>query len=222
MSENKALKSIQEQMNQELAGLAGSVAPPSSNKISLKGKVFTMPDNTTNQGPLRAVILDFINFNAYYKKAYDPQNPVGPDCFALHKTISEMSPKNHDGVPEPQSEDCATCPMNQFGSASTGKGKACRNKIRLAVVPVDANDDTEPMTIELPPSSIKSWNSYISRLRQQGHLPVQVVTDIAFDPNSPYPTLKFHASDLHDELEKFWALKERSQSMLGQPPGTSQ
>jgi hypothetical protein len=211
-----AMQSINEQLKQELSQLGNTVAPPASRKISIKGKQFTLPDGTTHQGPMRAVILDHINFNAYYKKAYDPQNPAPPDCFALHKQLPEMAP--HEESAEPQNADCATCPMNQFGSASTGKGKACRNKVRLAVAPANAEPDDEPMTIEVAPSSIKTWNSYVNKLKTQGVLPVQMITEVSFDPNSPYPVLHFKAVEMHEELEKFWAMREQAQALLEQTP----
>jgi len=213
------MQSIQEQLQAELNQLGNTVAPPASRKISIKGKQFTLPDGTTHQGPMQAVILDHINFNAYYKKPYDPQNPAPPDCFALHKTIPEMAP--HKEAAEPQSEDCGSCPMNQFGSASTGKGKACRNKVRLAVAPANAALDDEPMTIEVAPSSIKTWSSYVNKLRQQSILPVQVVTKISFDPNAAFPVLYFNLIEAHEDLEKFWALKECAQALLEKPPRLS-
>lgn len=214
-----ALQNIKDQMNAELAELGSTVAPPASRKISTAGKKFTLPDGTAHPGPLTCVVLDHTNFNAYYKKAYDPQNPVGPDCFALSKVISDMAP--HEQAPEAQNEDCATCPMNKFQSAAQGKGKACRNKVRLAIAPSDCDPEDDPMTLEASPSSIKTWNSFVSKLKQQGILPVQAVTEISFDEHSPYPVLVFKVKEMHDELEKFWGLKERAQEMLMQPPITN-
>lgn len=215
------LESLQEKIKGELANLRNTVAPPSSNRITTRDKKFNLPDGTVlNQ--LEAVILDHRNFNRYYTKAYDPQNPTPPACFAIAKNLEELSPHNHDDVPEPQADSCSVCPMNEFGSASTGKGKACRNMVRLALAPPDATDDTEPMTLEVPPSAInKHWNKYVNNLSTTGVLPIQVVTAIQFDSSVAYPCPTFAYSEAHDRLELFWQLREKAQTVLDQTPATT-
>jgi len=89
------LESLQDKIKNELANLGNSVAPPSSNRISTRDKKFTLPDGTSHAGPLMAVVLDFRNFNRYFTKPYDPQNPTPPDCFAIAKDFNDLSPGNH-------------------------------------------------------------------------------------------------------------------------------
>ena len=217
---SQALQSLQEKIKAELAEVRNSVAPPSSNKISTKDKKFTLPDGTVNQGPMHAVILDHRNMNRYYTKPYDANNPVPPDCFAIAKNFADLSPDNHEDVADPQADTCSTCPMNQFGSAPNGKGKACRNMVRLAVVPVTASGDDESqiMTLEVPPSALRHWNAHVNELESTGMLPVQVVTEIAFDASKSFPCPTFKVSRAHDDLEQFWALREKAQAMLEQTP----
>lgn len=210
-----SLVSIQEKMKAELAALKKSVAPPSGRNISTRGKVFTLPNGRTHQGPLHAVILDHRNYNRYYTAAYNPQDPKPPACFALSKELTGLVP--HETASGPQAESCAGCPMNKWGSAPTGKGKACRNTVRLAVAPSDKSDD-EPMILSIPPTALKSWNALVNNLETMGMLPVQVVTEIAFDPQAAYPTLLFKATEAHEDLEYFWNVREKSQSLLDQPP----
>ena len=211
-----ALESIQERIKAELVNQSNTVAPPAGRNISTKGKVFTLPDGTSSQGPMQAVILDHRNHNRYYTKAYDPQNPAPPDCFAISKEIPGMAPS--DNSPEKQAKSCGECPMNQFGSAANGKGKACRNMIRLAIASSDADGNTEPMILTVSPTGLKSWNSLVNNLTSTGLLPVQVVTEIAFDSNAPYPTLTFKAKEAHDQLETFWQLRDKAQLLLDQEP----
>ena len=211
-----ALESIQEKIKAELANQPNTVAPPSGRNISTRGKVFTLPDGTSSQGPLQAVILDHRNFNRYYTKPYDPQNPAPPDCFAISKELTTMAP--HEDAAEKQAKSCAECPMNQFGSAANGKGKACRNTVRLAVAAADATANSEPMILTVSPTGLKSWHSMVNTLGATGLLPIQVVTEIAFDANAPYPTLTFTAGQAHEDLETFWQLRDKAQALLDQPP----
>lgn len=220
MSASTELQSIQEQIKAELANIHNSVAPPSSNRISTRDKKFTLPDGTSHAGPMYAVVLDHRNFNRYYTKPYDPQNPTPPDCFAIAKDFDSMSPYNHEGVKDPQSNDCASCPMNQFGSGPTGKGKACRNMVRLALARPDASANDDPMTLEVPPSALKHWNKHVNHLQTAGMLPVQVITEISFDPQAAFPCPTFGVSEAHDNLDLFWSLREKAQAILDQEPAT--
>lgn len=215
-----ALQSLQEKIKAELAEVRKSVAPPSSNRISTRSKQFTLPDGTTNQGPLYAVILDHRNFNRYYSKPYDPQNPAAPDCFAIAKQFNDLSPSNHDSVTDPQATACDECPMNKFGSAPTGKGKACRNMVRLAIAAADADENAAVMTLEVPPSALKYWNKHVNDLEVAGMLPVQVITEISFDEKVAYPCPTFKVSRPHDNLELFWQLREKAQALLDQEPAS--
>ena len=92
------------------------------------------------------IILDQIPANLYYAGSYDPNNPAPPDCYALGRFDAEgnvVGVDTWDGRTElaPHKDctsrahtDCATCPFNQFSSAKQGKGKACQNTRRLAVI----------------------------------------------------------------------------------------
>jgi len=213
---SQALESIQEKIKAELANVNKSVAPPASRNISTAGKVFTLPDGTSNPGPMHCVILDHRNFNRYYTRAYDPQNPAPPDCFAIAKEIDALAP--HEDAQDPQSDACATCPNNAWGSAATGKGKACRNSVRLAIASTDATTDTEPMILTLPPTALKGWNSFVNNLSTAGLLPIQVNVEISFDKSSAFPLPVLKAEEAHDKLKTYWQLREKAQTVLDQPP----
>lgn len=218
---SQALVNIRERLKGELAGLSKTVPAPSGRTISTKGKLFTFPDAKTSQGPLEAVILDHRNFNKFYSAAYDPKNPTPPKCFALSKDLDGMSP--HADVQEKQSETCAVCTYNQWGSASVGKGKACRNTVRLAIATPDATADSEPFIISISPTGIKSWSALVNALGTRELIPVQVVTSIAFDPNQAFPTLIFKPlRPLDDEqLTVMWALRQKAQALLDAPPAAN-
>lgn len=217
-----ALQDIQAKIKQDLAGLKDSVPPPSGRTISTKGKVFTFPSGKTSQGPIEAIILDHRNLNKYYSAAYNPNNLVPPDCFALSKQAVNFVP--HPASLKKQAEACKDCPWDEWGSAPNGsKGKACRNTVRLAIVEPDATADNEPYILSVSPTGIKSWSALINGLEVKGVHPIQIVTQIAFDPNQAYPTLVFkplRPAGEEDRIATFWSIREKAQALLDALPTT--
>jgi hypothetical protein len=188
-TQRQAIAEYREALRQELATLHSRVAPPAGNRISLKGRVFTMPDGSTNPGPIAAVILDWRNQNAFWNTPYNPQQLTDPVCFAVSREFGDLAPSAD--ASNPQAEHCAVCPRNVFGSAANGKAKSCRNARRLAIVPPDATLETEPMIVTTSPTAISAFESYVLGLATEGRMPVEVVTHIAFKPDADYPTLVF-------------------------------
>jgi hypothetical protein len=213
-----ALASIQEKIKAQLVVARSTVATPTARTISTKGKVFTLPTGQSSQGPLSAIILDWRNFNKYYTAAYNPAKPSPPDCFAIHSVITEMAP--HEKAVKPSSDDCASCTFNKFGSAATGRGKACRNTVRLAIVPADFTADSDPMLLNISPTGIRPWSSYVNTLLVNDLMPINMISEITFDANAAYPTLLFKAIKTVDDLEMAWLIREKAQAMLDAPPAT--
>jgi len=211
-----AIANLQEQLRKELAELNKRVAPPTGHNISLKGGVFNLPDGSVNKGPMQAIILDWRIVNAYYTGPYDPQNPKPPKCWAISSTIEDMAPPESLGD-DRQNNQCEGCPMNEFGSAPTGRGKACKNQRRLAIVPADAADESQPMTITVSPAGLSVFENYVNKLQAEyGALPLQVVTKIAFDPNKTYPSLIYAPAErvADERLATLMKLRQSAAPML--------
>lgn len=217
-----AMASIQEKIKAQLVVARSTVAAPTAKSISTKGKVFALPSGQSSQGPLSCIILDHRNFNKYYTAAYNPQKPSPPDCFAIALELEHMRP--HDKAAKPAADSCAECTFNKFGSAPTGRGKACRNTIRLAVVPADfaqtTKEDTEPMLLNVSPTGLAGFGNYFNALLVNEMLPINVITDISFDPNQAYPKLMFKEVKQHEDLELAWLLREKAQVLLDNAPAT--
>jgi hypothetical protein len=188
-TQRQAIAEYRQQLREELAVLHTRVAPAAGNRISLKGRVFTMPDGSVHTGPIAAVILDWRSHNQFWPVAYDPNRLEDPICWAVSRTYDELAPS--PDAPERQAERCNNCPKNVFGSAPNGKARACRNSRRLAIVPPDATLETEPMILSASPTAIAGFESYLLGLATEGKMPVEVVTLIAFDPASDFPSLRF-------------------------------
>jgi hypothetical protein len=127
------------------------------------------------------VILDWIYENTYYEGEFDSENPSPPTCFAFGRDGTTMVP--HENVVEAgqaQHETCKGCPHDEWGSAERGRGKACRNLRRLAIIPggtIDVNSGRfEPFTdpaqfeagavgyLKIPPTSGKGFGTYVKQI----------------------------------------------------------
>lgn len=207
MSENTDLVQYEEQLKRELAQLKDNVEAPSSNRISTKGKVFTLPDGRKSPGPLVAIVLDFIGINQWWQGVYNANVRAPADCFAIDRVLKNLAPPVQvAGQPKivvpskPQAARCEICPKNQWGTGVNGTGKACKNQRRLLIVAPDFDDKTQPMTLQVSPTGIKHWDKYVRDVASDhGAMPVQMITSISFDPNQSYPTLLF---DLFEEQPK--------------------
>lgn len=190
------------------------------NKISVKGSKFTYQGGVIGN-ELSAVILGFRHENVFYDSKFDPDEPIPPACFAIGNVEAEMVP--HPTSPKPQCDNCAECPMNQWGSADTGNGKACSNRRRIALLDADCEDiaDAEVAMLNIGPSTLKNWSKYVKDLERKYNRPVfGAVTKITFDEDFDYPVLIFEMEQLIDDvdlLEALIARREQVDPQLDQP-----
>ena len=216
---------LEDEIRKQLEAQKGQLGALPANKIGLKNKEFTLPDG--QKGPtLECVLLDFVWFMVNYPGAYNANNPQKPNCFAVGRENPEPKPgeiglKPHPDVKDPQSETCEECPKNQWKSAHSGNGKACKNQRRLVVLAPDADGGSEPMSMYVSPGGLKFFDAYVSRLQNEhGLLPVQVITKVSFDVNQTYPLLNFEFVAKHDNLNLMWGKREQAQELLFRPTET--
>jgi hypothetical protein len=136
------------------------------------------PNGEQDFRELVGVVLFATSPRVYYK--YKPgERPVGdvderggaPDC------------SSDDGVTgygiqgEGVAVDCATCPLAQWGSATsgTGRGKACPPRKALYLM---MPDRILPVVVNLPQTSAAIYDAYAMSLIQVGQMPVGVETKL--------------------------------------------
>lgn len=124
-------------------------------------------DGVELPNPLSVVVLGSVFENAYYDQGYDDDKPTSPVCFAIADEEDNLVP--HDDCADKQSDACEGCWANEFGSASVGKGKACKNTRRLALASSDeitegSGDETAVLMMRIAPTSIKAWKSYVNQI----------------------------------------------------------
>ena len=210
-------------LKQELANLNKMTASTGSTKVDCKGKGFSLPGDkdTTIKYPMKAVVLDFGSYNAYYDKPFDKNaEPEAPPCYAYGKFVQQLTPSA--AAKNPQAENCSVCPLNQFGSK--GAGKACGNKRILAAVVLNGPEAFDPQTakifrIDVSATGIKHWDKYVKDVQHTfGVPPVGVITDISSADEVDYVSLRFSNPTPNPHLEALMGRKSEAASMLEQDP----
>ena len=180
---NTAVVNYQEQLAKEAAEGASQEAAQTE-FISFKGGILALPTGVVKDNTLNVVILDTAYEHAFYGDyndgnpegwAYDPNTPKSPSCYAFGRVESELAPvQEGEGAPDAVVHtECATCPLNEWGSdPEGGKGKACKNVRRLAVIDAGALASGNPeavraatvMYVKLPVTSGKLFSAHVVNL----------------------------------------------------------
>lgn len=206
-----------ESVQQEASVSTGQFISTRAGQLSYNG-------NPVQGNKLDAIVVDAILENCYYKGDFDPDNPAPPVCYAFGRDDKDMHP--HEQSPEPQAKSCAECELNEFGTADRGKGKACKNIRRLALLPAqpldaEALEKAEIAYLKTPVTSVKGWAAYVRTLDAlRKRPPIGVVTEISTvaDPKSQYKVLFNHKLDLPAApLEAVFARLEEVKSGIAFP-----
>jgi hypothetical protein len=180
--------------DEKLAALAGTAteslaAGGGGQFVSIRGAILSYNGANVPGNKIEVVIPDFILENDYYDQDFDSDNIATPACFALGRTQEEMQP--HPNSPNPQGGKdgkCKGCPQNEYGTSRRGRGKACQNRQRLALITsADLENDiasADVAYLKIPPTALKSFAGYIKQLADTMHThPVGVVTELTVLPD---------------------------------------
>lgn len=207
----------------QLAAMATSVAEMENNVggqfFSLKGGVLTWNDMPMPNNQMFIVIVDAVMENVYYEGKFDANVPQSPVCFAFGRDEAKMKP--HEVVVKAgtaQNDICATCQHNEWGSSDVGRGKACRNTRRLAVISagqfVEATKQFTLITAEeftntavgflkLPVTSVKGYSTFVKQVAAVlKRPPFAIVTKVKVVPDqkSQFKVLFEPLMNLPDEV----------------------
>lgn len=139
-----------------------------ASRISFRAGILAIDKQPVPNNELSVIVLDYISENAYYPGKFDPNNTAPPICWAIYTTPDEMEP--HEDAVAPQAATCKECPHYKWGSdPQGGRGKACKQGVRLVVIPATVTSAEEVLAAEVktasvPVTSIKNFSSYISTL----------------------------------------------------------
>jgi len=178
--------------------LTGGAGGGGGKRVSIKGGVFRLMVDGKEVAAIEERFLDVVMVNAapkigrtFYMKAYDSENPAGPDCWSADGEKPDAT------AATPQSDRCATCQQNVKGSGN-GESRACRFSQRLAVV-LASDMEGDVLQLQLPATSIfgreegdnRPLQAYARFLAAQNVSPEMLVTRMKFDTKSEAPKLHF-------------------------------
>lgn len=225
---NTSLALVDNELANEVANLKQQIGQSSSNKIKVTPQgQFLLPDGMDMGDEIQVVVIDFVTRHTFYSGPYNPNNLAPPDCYAIGKTIADLAPENDS--PAIQSEKCATCPLNQFGSGANGTSKACKNARSLAVVLVDpenpglaAEPDAPIYTLDLPPTAIKSFDGAVNHVARtlQGP-PLKAVLTVTAKPVGTYALISFVDPVPNPDYAAHFARRGEVQDLLYRKPDFS-
>jgi hypothetical protein len=166
----------------ELAALAEKAAAQEAGVgggqfFSTKGGTLSFGGAPLPNDEMAVVIIDSVIENAYYIENFDADSPASPVCYAFGRDPETMAP--HEESEDKQADACAGCPQNEFGSADRGRGKACGNRRRIAMIQAgtlakdgsfepfedpDAFEKAQTGYFRLSPTSLKSYAQYVKQI----------------------------------------------------------
>lgn len=203
---------------ESVAGVGGGMF------ASIRGGTLKINDNPVPGNTVGCVILGHITCKAFYSKDYDPNSNASPDCYAYGRTgqnFKGMQP--HAEVGDPQAHDCDNCPNNVFGTAKTGKGKACRDSFKLALIQsgdlggngvfipypdnakgLDRLAKSDVVLMSIPATSLDSFAKHV-RAMSDGQLRsldgVHTKIKVEKDQSGDYPVVRFECLGLLTEKQ---------------------
>jgi len=249
--------------DERLAQLAGEYASTEAlggTFFSTKGGVLSFNDEALPGNQMVVVILDVVRERTFYTEKYvaGAENNLPPICYAFARTqeeIDTMAPHpSMQAGPDyfvPQNETCKGCPNDEWGSSDTGRGKACGERRRIALLPagyylpkkgsrdfylelfngpehVEHYQTADIAYLKLPVMSVKDYARYTVHLSSTHSRPPFAVISRVYlepDPKSQF-RVKFEVLDLvpPELFETIYARHEEAKSSIifGYPPPSAE
>jgi hypothetical protein len=130
----------------------------------------------------------------FYDSAYGGANTNNPPTCA-----SDDGVRPSGWIQTPQHNNCAECPKNRFGSATSRAGKpakACRDSKRLWVAREEEfmkDDKAMKYALQVPVTSLKALAEF-GRSMKQMNVPIStVVVEVSMDDDYEFPLISFAA-----------------------------
>ena len=138
-------------------------------KVLHTAQLFEMPDESKAE-TFEGVILDQHPANAWWETDIsETGGGAVPDCFSMDGITPDLTQE------KVQSQKCADCKQNQFGSERKGTGgKDCKNMKRLHIL---MEGSLLPRRVTVAPTSIRSFDGYMTGLVDRG-LPYACVVTV--------------------------------------------
>ena len=206
------------------------------------GGDFLMGDKTDKESTFDAIVLIAQKTRGYWPKRGLGNPPlcsssdgtygtfaIEPDEDDLEAAKSADSPHSYFVVGPQKRFDCSTCALNEWGSehqeGRSGRGKACKEMRRLLIL---INGWSMPAILTLPPTSLRTWEGYRSRLISKRSAVFAVWTKFELEQAEATGGEKYDTVQVTDtgsldlstlkavrEVRKAWASHVKSMDVVG-------
>lgn len=143
------------------------------------------PEGPTSEQTLTGIILLALEGKALFLKSLEEAPNSPPACYSNDGITGFGDPFEMGEVSERQ---CATCPKNQFGSATrgSGKGKACKDTRPIYLL---EQGSVLPTIVQVPPTSLKHLQKYMGTLCKGGIPYFGVIVEIGLAQEQTPPPM---------------------------------
>jgi hypothetical protein len=175
----------------------GQNVPVGFSSIRYRGKMWSLQHAGSSHSFVRAddnsplTYLDLIILGqqpavskVYFPGEFNEDEATGPVCQSLKGDVPDP------GVSIPQSKTCVTCKHYGWGTGRDGRGKACQDYQRLAVLVLPTLTKKmlgaplmDAVFFKVPPGSLQSLRTYGEELKHEGYPSYAVVTRVSFHPD---------------------------------------
>lgn len=207
------------------AGIAKSDFLPS---LSIKGKCFSIRQNgdvkTFDMPALDVVVIAArpTISKVMYPGTYNPKDNSAPVCASIDSQVPDYESQAVDPATGKCPKNCAGCYFNQFGSATQGAGKACKDYKRLVVMLASPDGKNFPanapaLILDVPATSLKSPKGTTYMMLKEcvnaldaGGVPLSAyVITLRFVMSSEFPQITFQPKRwvLPEEMERVKELR---------------
>lgn len=163
-------------------------------RVKSGGEEYLVTDDEGD--PVPSVLVNFVKSSkyvsrTYYAESYEEGDDAAPTCMSINGIVPD------EGVEEAQSDQCATCPQNQWGSRITDSGtkaKACGSRRRIAIAPLFELPEDAPrelMLFTVPTTSIKDLQHFGRQMEVKGFPYQQAAIKLGLDTETSYPRPTF-------------------------------
>lgn len=153
--------------------------------ISFKGGNIIVDKKAIPGAKTNVVLLALMGERTYFAQDFDPDESQSPDCYAYFEPDADKDDiAPHKEAPDPQNKTCEGCQWNEWGTAKKGRGKRCRESIRVALVPAQKDlGKAELRYARIPITSVPAFMEHAEGILNMDKPLHSVVSELSVTPD---------------------------------------
>lgn len=124
--------------------------------IPAQGSTTWILEDGAEEKSIEGIVIKWQKSRSYWAESMSGEG-TPPDCVSVDMIHGNYS----DAEGNAKARECATCPMNVFGTGQSGASKACKETQHVFLL---RQGSILPSVLQIPPSNLKGFTKYRSRL----------------------------------------------------------